>query len=77
MGTATGPQVQDKVPPKKGVGMDPKSEVAVSYRLRASQLRNEAQIAKTHGERDALLELAYHWELLADEAERAEIDDKP
>jgi hypothetical protein len=57
--------------------MDRKSELATSYRLRASQLRKEAQIARTHDERDALLELAYHWQLLADEAERGEIEDKP
>jgi len=62
-----------KVPPKKGAGVDRKSELAVSYRLRASRLRNEAKIATAHDERDALLELAYHWELLADEAERDEI----
>lgn len=57
--------------------MDCISELAVSYRLRASQLRKEGQIAQTHDERDALLKLTYHWQLLADEADRSEIEDKP
>jgi hypothetical protein len=44
--------------------MGRKSELAATYRLRASRLRNESRIAETPQERDALLELAYHWESL-------------